>query len=509
MRKTYKTMIQILTLKSEGLSNTAIANRLGLHRQTVAKYLQYSKQVRDSGQPLEELLQQPIRRQRMIDPYLDYLKERLRQFPDLTAKRLYKEIRDQGYQGSIRTVRRHVSPLRPKNPARVYKPYETEMGEQAQVDWGEEWWEVNGETRKVYAFAFILSHSRMRYVEYVASLDGTVFLNCLQRAFEYIGGVPKTVLFDNAKTVVSERVGGVVRFQGDLLQYAAVVGFQPRACWVQDPESKGKVESTVSYVQRDFYYARTFETLEEMNDKALRWCEEVNREVHSTTLRIPREVWEEEQKKLTPLPKTRPSIFRVVQAKVNKACLFSFGGNQYSAPKEFARKSVRLEVSEHEFRVMAGEREVGRWPRTHEKGKRFLVDEHYEGRFTGNRQSSLEAGFRALCPSASDYLTGLVETRGHSLRQQMEQIVELTDVFTEEELEWAMTRAVHHKSYGYGVLRKILLKRRQSPDALPGQRTIDTSPASLPHIGIEQRDLSYYAGQMGEEDEQWTKSTTA
>jgi transposase len=502
-------MIQVLTLKSEGLSNCAIANRLGIHRQTVAKYLKLSEEARESGAPIEELLPKHNLRKRIIDPYLEYMKTRLEEFPDLTSKRLFKEIQKQGYSGSVRTVRRYASPIKRRSPARVYKPYETAMAEQAQVDWGEETWEVNGEVRKVYAFAFILSHSRMRYVEYVTSLDSIVFLHCLHRAFEYVGGVPKTVLFDNAKTVVSERVGGVIRFQSDLLQYAATLGFQPRACWVEDPESKGKVESTVKYAHNDFYYARSFESLEEMNEQAFKWCEEINREVHSTTQLVPVEVWEEEKRELTPLPKTRPALFRVVQAKVNKACLFSFGGNQYSVPKEYARRSVRLEVSEHEFRVMAGDKEIGHWPRTQERGKRFLVDEHYEGRFKGNRQSSLEARFKSLCEHASEYLQGLVEARGHSLRQQMEQIVQLAEEYTAEELGFAMTRAIRHKSYGYGVLKNILIKQRQSPESLPGERSSAADSNSLPHVGVETRDLSYYAKQTRGGVGSWTTSTTA
>jgi transposase len=131
-------------------------------------------------------------------------------------------------------------------------------------------------------FASLLSHSRMRDVEYVTSLDGLTSSTACGALLNTSEVVPKAVLLDNAKTVVSERAGGVVRFRSDLLQYAAIVGFQPRACWVEDLGSKGKIESTISYVQRNFYYGRTFETLEEMNDKALRRCEEVNREVHST-----------------------------------------------------------------------------------------------------------------------------------------------------------------------------------------------------------------------------------
>lgn len=114
--------------------------------------------------------------------------------------------------------------------------------------------------------------------------------------------LPQTVLFDNAKTVVSEREGSTIPFQADLLQFAATMGFQPIACWVEDPESKGKVESTVIYVRRDFFYGSPFANLEELHRRAREWCEEVNREVHSVTKRPPYEMWQEEHESLRSLP---------------------------------------------------------------------------------------------------------------------------------------------------------------------------------------------------------------
>ena len=109
-------------------------------------------------------------------------------------------------------MRRCVALLRPKN-FREYKPIETLPGEQAQVDWGYcGQINIDGCEIKLYVFAFTLSWSRVRYVEFVTSMNMATFFGCMHRAFEYIGGVPSEILFDNAKTVVSERVGGIVRF---------------------------------------------------------------------------------------------------------------------------------------------------------------------------------------------------------------------------------------------------------------------------------------------------------
>ncbi len=125
-------------------------------------------------------------------------------------------------------MRRYVQSLRPPKH-REYKPYETLPGEQAQVDWGHFGTIIeNGARYKLYAFVFTLCWSRVSYVEFIVRADMATFLSCMNRAFEYIGGVPpREVLFDNAKVVVSERVGKIVRFNQDLLHYALSAGFTP------------------------------------------------------------------------------------------------------------------------------------------------------------------------------------------------------------------------------------------------------------------------------------------
>src|SRR5690606_1386048 len=222
-------------MRDEGLFKSDVAERLGIDRKTVAKYWDGPRD--DPEKPRYK------RRRRKIDPYMDYITTRLEKWPKLSAERLYQEIVAEGYDGSRRSVRRAVAAIRPR-PIREYKPFETLPGEQAQVDWGHmDRSQLDGAELPVYCFVFTLSWSRMRYVEFVTSLNMATFLASMHRAFEYIGGVPAEVVFDNAKTVVAERVGGVVRYNENLLRLAATYGFEPKACWAYDPESKGKVES--------------------------------------------------------------------------------------------------------------------------------------------------------------------------------------------------------------------------------------------------------------------------
>ena len=175
------TIVDIVRLKEQGLSKRAIAKRLGISRTTVSKYWAEST---NPDKP------RYARRPQLIDPYRDYITSRLDEYPELSAYRLYKEIKEKGFQGSDRTVRRYVQSLRPPKH-REYKPYETLPGEQAQVDWGHFGTIIeNGARYKLYAFVFTLCWSRVSYVEFIVRADMATFLSCMNRAFEYIGGVP-------------------------------------------------------------------------------------------------------------------------------------------------------------------------------------------------------------------------------------------------------------------------------------------------------------------------------
>lgn len=271
-------MVDIMRLKKQGLSKRAVARRLGISRDSVRKYWDSVQLEAGSYGP----------RAKLIDPYCDYITQRLDEYPELSAQRLYEEIQEQGYKGSARTVRRYVAPVRPQEH-REYKPFETLPGEQAQVDWGHFGTiKVDGAVYKLYAFVFTLCWSRVVYVEFVVRTDMATFLSCMQRALDYIGGVPREIVFDNARVVVSERVGKIIRFNENLLHFSLSFGFTPRACWTYDAESKGKVESQVKYVRRGFFYGREFSDLSDLNRRVLTWCnEKANTRVHGTTGEVP------------------------------------------------------------------------------------------------------------------------------------------------------------------------------------------------------------------------------
>ena len=196
-----------------------------------------------------------------------------------------------GYDGTERTVRRFVAGLRPVPEPEPVVRFETPPGHQAQMDWGE----YRLARRKVYAFVGVLGFSRFLYLEYVASTRAEVLVVCHRRMFGAFGGVPREILYDNMKTVVTSRDAygrGRHRFHDGIWALAGECGYRPRLCRPARPQTKGKVERSIDYVAQSFFHPFVTRlalegrvpSLDELNAEARLWCGAVaNVRIHGTT----------------------------------------------------------------------------------------------------------------------------------------------------------------------------------------------------------------------------------
>lgn len=483
-------IVKIQELKQAGLYKKTVAELLSMDRGTVAKYWNCSDPEK----------QRPVyQRGSILDPYKDYIKERLEKWPQLSAERLFEEIKAEGYTGSNRTVRRYVTTIRPQE-SREYKPYETLPGEQAQIDWGHMGEIVeNGQRKKLYAFVFCLGWSRQRYVEFITSLNSAVFNGCVHRALNYVGGVPETILFDNAKTVVSERVGTAIRFNENLMHIALKYGFTPKACWVNDAESKGKVESNVKYVKRGFFYARDFTSVANLNNQAMEWLETVaNAKTHGTTGCIPAEQLKKEQEYLKPLPPIKEALPVTEKRKATKTALISINANKYSVPAHFARKTVSYLRYEDRIEILDDKSVVAKHQLARGKNQTIINDDHYplHNRPAKRPKNGLQAKFEALAPEAADYLQGLSKSRHGHLREQMEKIIILAKQHDNTVISNAMERSLAFGAFGYGTLKRVIYRQIKAPRSLP-EPPNNTEKSKLKtsyQVDVERRDMNYYGG---------------
>lgn len=370
---TLREIVMIQNLKSEGLSVSQIAARTGLDRKTVRKYL-------DRG--LEAPVYGPrAPRERVIAPYEAYLRERITNFPDLSGKRLFREIKAQGYKGGYTAVTDFLREARPSKQAPFERRFETPPGHQAQVDFAEfkvEFTDDPGVTRKVWLFSMVLGHSRWLWGRFAASQDLQTVLRSHISAFAAMGGVPAEVLYDRMKTaVIGEDGDGVVTYNASLVALLNHYGAVPKACKPYRAKTKGKVERPFRYIRQDFFLARTFRNMDDLNAQFETWRTEIaNSRQHATTGHIVDEAFAKEQSALKPLPAIPYNAVLTVERRVSHEGMVSVAGNYYSVPDTTRRRVVEVQNHPTELRILEDGKLIAAHPILDGKNRRRIDPTH-------------------------------------------------------------------------------------------------------------------------------------
>jgi transposase len=329
-------LMMILELHRQGVSITAIARRTGRDPKTVRKYIERGVEAPAYGP-------RTVGRPSKLAPYLDFLRERVTAFPELSAARMTREIRELGYVGAYTAVKRYLAAIRPENGPKPFEVrFETPPGVQAQVDFARfvvEFADDPGTTRIVWLFSLVLGHSRFLFARYVLHQDLQTLLRCHMLAFEALGGVPIEILYDRMKTAVTGEDGdGHIIYNRSLLALAHHYRFQPRACRPYRAKTKGKVERPFRYIREDFFLGRTFRNLEDLNLQLTDWLDTVaNVRVHGTTQRVVAEAFAAEQPELQALPDHRFDAVLKLERRVSHDGFVAIGGNYYSVPDRTRR----------------------------------------------------------------------------------------------------------------------------------------------------------------------------
>ncbi|HEX6689511.1 MAG TPA: IS21 family transposase [Solirubrobacterales bacterium] len=380
-------LVMILDLHRQGLSVTAIARRTGRDPKTVRKYI-----TRGLEPPVYGPRQ--VGRPGKLLPFVDYIRERLAAFPDLTATRLLREIRERGYGGAYSPVKRFVAAIRPNDGPKPFEiRFETPPGLQAQVDFARfvvAFEDEPGINRIIWLFSLVLGHSRHLFARFVLHQDLQTLLRCHMAAFEAIGGVPVEILYDRMKTAVTGEDGeGHIVYNRSLLALAQHYGFLPKACRPYRAKTKGKVERPFRYIREDFFLGRSFRDMEDLNRQLADWLDTVaNVRLHGTTNRIVAEAFAAEQPELQVLPAGPFDALIRLERRVSHDGFVAIGGNYYSVPDR-TRRLVEVHQLAHEIRILDAGRLVARHP-VMEGRKQYRVDPAHR---QGNAARAQRHGF--------------------------------------------------------------------------------------------------------------------
>jgi len=347
--------------QSVGQSISAIARELGLDRKTVRNCLRRQEWVpyRREARPIT-----------LLEPHRAWLAERAPRV-NYSARILHQELcRDHGFAGCYELVKVAVRPLRAEASlaALTQRRFETAPGEQAQVDWGQILIELGGARVRVHVFVMTLGYSRRGYAEGFLHERMPNLLAAHENAFAHFGGRCENLLYDRMRTVL---VGEAVDDEGrrrhrlnpTFKAFAKHWGFTPRFCRPYRAQTKGKVESGVKYVKRNFAPGRTFRDLDDFNEQLAAWQAEISDvRIHGTTHQQPIERFAEEAQALVPTAGHASFLQAMVRERVvADDWLISIDANRYSVPFVLIGKTVQVV------------REGGQWVIRH-RGK--VVAEH-------------------------------------------------------------------------------------------------------------------------------------
>jgi transposase len=314
-----------------------------------------------------------------VAPFAAYIAETLAQYPSLRATRLFDMLRERGYPGSARQLRRYVARHRPKPARPVTVRFETLPGEQAQVDWalvGKR--TVDGARRDLWLFVMVLGYSRMLFAEFVWDLSAASLRRSLLRAHQFFQGSVRQWLFDNPRIITLERHGTAVRLHAMLLEVAGELLTEPRVCNVRAPQEKGKVERAVRYLRERFLDGRTIRDPAHGNAEIQDFLSRIapsrpHPTLSSTTVA---QAFEQERERLIALPTPLPSLEQTASVTVDATAFVAFDGNHYSVPASLASRPVTLAFDEETLRVIDGATEVTRHVRRWGRGRRVERPEH-------------------------------------------------------------------------------------------------------------------------------------
>lgn len=387
-----------------------IAKQLGIARNTVRRYFREGMAAETQVRPNARCLS-PEEAQKAVELFEDDA--------DGNAVVVHEMLAENGIEASLRTVQRVVAPRRQEIAAAEAATvrFETAPGEQAQVDFGQRMVRIGDELVRVLLLVVVLGYSRRIFVRAFLHERQDDWREGIAAAFRHFGGIPRTLLVDNARALVKERdsEANIVRFQPSFLAFCKDWDLTPKACKPYRARTKGKVESGIKYVKRNAIAKRRFESFAALEAHLVQWQNKADKRVHGTTNEVPIERFlRDEVAVLRPLPlhplKTRQ---KAVVRQVSNDAFVEVETVRYSVPYKLVRERVEVLVGEDVVRIFRGAKAVAEHRRSREPHDIVLAPEHHAGLWRSSwsvdRAAASGSPLEALGRSLGDYQAVIVE----------------------------------------------------------------------------------------------------
>ncbi len=457
---------QILRLfQAERWRVGTIACQLGVHHSTVRRVL-------DESGVVNVVHALSAARPARVDPYLPFMLETLTKFPGLTASRLHAMVCERGYVGGVDHFRHTVARHRPRPPAEAYLRLRTLPGEQAQVDWGHFGHVVVGKAKRpLMAFVMVLSYSRRIFLHFSLNARMDSFLRGHVLAFSAWDGVARVLLYDNLKSAVLERVGNAIRFNPELLAFASHHRFEPRPVAVARGNEKGRVERSIRYIRDNFFAARRFTDVDDLNSQARTWCDgqAANRLWPEDYRFTVSQAFERERSSLLALPEHEYPVSERLDVQVGKTPYARFDLNDYSIPHTHVRRTLTVVADTDRVRILSGATVLANHPRSYDSGAQIELPDHVQDLVdhkSAARQHRATDRLSQAVPAVAELLKRAA-ARGYNLGSITTGLAKLLDRYGAQPMRAAVAEAlardVPHPNAVLLALERARELRHQSP----------------------------------------------
>jgi hypothetical protein len=317
----------------------------------------------------------------------------------------------------------------------------------------------------------VLAWSRQIFLRFYLRAAMPNFLRGHVDAFAFFGGVPRVLLYDNLKSAVLERSGDAIRFHPTLLEFAGHYRYEPRPVAPARGNEKGRVERAIRYVRDNFFAARSWTSVEDLNEQAIEWMTglSADRRWPQDNSRQVRDAFAEEQPRLLPLPDNPFPCDEKVEVSVGKTPYVRFDQNDYSVPHEHVRKTLVVLASLRTVRVLDGNETIATHERSWDRGQQIEDSAHVaelvERKARARRGRGLDRLTRAV-PHAEPLMIRAAQ-RGGNLGNITARLLALLDAIPATELDAAVAEAVDRDTPTVGAVRQILDRHRAERGAPP------------------------------------------
>jgi transposase len=474
----------------EGMSIREAARVFGVHRKTVRKMLRFSI---PPGYQRRRVPKRP--KLEGFTGVIDQILETDAGSPRKqrhTATRIFERLRDEySFAGGYTIIKDYVRTQR-LSQREMFVPLVHEPGH-AQADFGEAWVRIAGGKQKAHFFAMDLPHSDACFVKAYPAETTEAFCDGHPAAFAFLGGVPRSILYDNTTLAVVEILADGQRVKTRRFsELQSHYLFADRFGRPGKGNDKGKVEGLVGYARRNFLVPiPEFESYAALNAYLAERC----RQRQSDRLRGHKETIGErlvrDQAVFLALPAKPYDACEIVPTRVNSQSLVRYRGNDYSVPTAYGHREVVVKGYVDEVLIHGGAETIARHPRSYEKADFIFEPRHYlallEGKLNALDQAAPLANWDL--PEAFLTLRRLLEARmGRTGKREYGQVLRLLETFALNQVHQAIRDALQLGALGFDAVKHLLLCRLEGQ---PPRLNLDVYPY-LPRAEVRSTQASAY-----------------